>query len=57
MWDVLDNQYKDSTTFTLPDLSDLFIANAGSGSYSLGDSDGENDHTLITAEIPAHTHT
>lgn len=57
LWDVLDNQFKDSTTFTLPDLSDLFIANAGSGSYSLGDSDGENDHTLITAEIPAHTHT
>lgn len=57
LWEALDAQYKDSTTFTLPDLSDLFLAIAGAGSYSLGDSAGENDHTLITAEMPAHTHT
>lgn len=57
LWESLDNQYKDSTTFTLPDLSDLFLAVAGSGSYALGDTAGENDHTLTTPEMPGHTHT
>lgn len=57
LWDALDSQYKNSTTFTLPDLSDLFPAAAGTGSYSLGDTGGEDEHTLITAEIPSHTHT
>lgn len=57
LWETLDAQYKDSTTFTLPDLSDLFLAVAGSGSYSLGDSDGEAEHTLTTSEMPSHTHT
>lgn len=56
LWDALDAQFKDSTTFTLPDLSDLFLAVAGSGSYALGDSGGEDEHTLTTAEIPGHTH-
>lgn len=56
LWDSLDSQYKDSTTFTLPDLSDLFLANAGSGTYSLGESGGEETHTLTTSEIPSHTH-
>lgn len=57
LWDSLDAQYKDSTTFTLPDLSDLFLAVAGSGSYALGDSGGAVDHVLTTSEIPGHTHT
>lgn len=57
LWEALDSQYKDSTTLTLPDLSDLFLASAGSGTYALGDTGGEDDHTLTTAEIPAHTHT
>jgi microcystin-dependent protein len=57
LWESLDAQYKDSTTFTLPDLSDLFLAVAGSGSYSLGDSAGEDEHTLTSSEMPSHTHT
>ena len=57
LWEALDAQYKDSTTFTLPNLSDLFLAVAGSGTYGLGDNGGENDHTLTTSEIPGHTHT
>jgi hypothetical protein len=57
LWDALDDQYKNSTTFTLPDLSDLFLAVAGTGSYALGDTGGEDDHTLITSEMPSHNHT
>lgn len=57
LWGTLDDQYKDSTTFTLPDLSDFFLAVAGSGSYSLGDSDGQDEHTLTTSEMPSHNHT
>lgn len=57
LWTTLDSQFKDSTTFTLPDLSDLFLAVAGSGIYALGDTDGANAHTLTTDEIPSHTHT
>jgi hypothetical protein len=57
LWESLDAQYKNDTTFTLPDLSDLFLSVAGSGSYSLGDSAGENDHTLTTDEMPSHNHT
>lgn len=51
----------DSTHFTLPDLRGRAIVDAGTGSglstRSLGDSFGEQDHTLITSEIPSHSHT
>lgn len=57
LWAALDSQFKDSTTFTLPDLTDVFLAAVGTGTYSLGDTGGENDHTLTTDEIPSHTHT
>lgn len=57
LWASLDAQFKDATTFTLPDFSDLFLAFAGTGTYSLGDSGGEDGHTLTTAELPGHTHT
>lgn len=57
LWGSLDAQFKDSTTFTLPDLSDLFLSVAGGGTYSLGDTGGEDDHILTTPEIPGHTHT
>jgi microcystin-dependent protein len=57
LWLALDAQYKDSTTFTLPDLSDLFVVLAGTGSYALGDTGGVDEHTLVTSEIPIHTHT
>lgn len=51
----------DSTHFNLPDLRGRAIVDAGTGSglstRALGDSFGEQDHTLITAEIPSHSHT
>jgi microcystin-dependent protein len=55
LWDALDSGYKDSTTFTLPNFEDLFVAGAGN-SYSLGDTGGESSHTLTEGEIPSHNH-
>lgn len=57
LWESLDNQYKGENTFTLPDLSDMFLTVAGSGTYSLGDSGGESAHELTTSEMPSHSHT
>lgn len=57
LWEALDSQYRDVNTLTLPDLSDYFLAIAGDGAYALGDSGGEDSHTLTTTEMPAHTHT
>lgn len=51
----------DSAHFSLPDLRGRAISGVGSGSglspVALGDSYGEESHTLITSEVPSHTHT
>ena len=39
-----------------PDLRDRFIVGAGS-TYGVGDTGGENTHTLTIPEIPSHRHT
>lgn len=49
------------TTFNLPDLRGRCTAAAGTGDglteRTLGEDDiGEEDHVLVTGEIPAHTH-
>jgi len=38
-----------------PDLRDRFIVGAGN-SYSIGDTGGENFHTLTVDEMPSHSH-
>jgi len=53
----LDSQYISGSSFTLPDLSGLFLVGADGVTYELGDAGGEAAHTLTTAEMPAHGHT
>jgi microcystin-dependent protein len=48
------------TTFALPNLQSRAPIHAGSGTglptFSLGQTGGEENHTLIITEIPAHNH-
>jgi microcystin-dependent protein len=46
----------DGTHFNAPDPRDRFLTGAGS-SYALAATGGEATHTLLTAEIPSHSHT
>lgn len=43
------------TTFALPDLRSRVPIHFGSG-FSLGERAGEENHTLLATETPAHTH-
>lgn len=57
LYAVLDSQYiDDADNFTLPDLRDLVLVGS-EDLYSLGQTGGEDAHTLIESEMPAHTHT
>jgi len=51
----------DSMHFNLPDFRSRIPLMAGTGSglstYALGDAVGEETHTLVTSEVPSHTHT
>lgn len=38
-----------------PDLTDRFVVGAG-GQYNVGDSGGEDEHTLTEGEMPSHIH-
>lgn len=49
-----------TSTFALPDLRGRVAVGSGQGTglsdYVLGEEDGEEAHTLVGGEIPAHTH-
>ena len=45
----------ESTTFNLPDLSGR-VAIGASSSHALASTGGEEEHTLLTAEMAAHSH-
>lgn len=50
-----------TTNFRLPDLAGRVAVGTGQGPglslYNLGEAGGEENHTLISTEMPAHTHT
>ncbi len=43
------------TTFGLPDMRSRVPISSGSG-YTLGQTSGEESHTLLTPEMPSHNH-
>lgn len=49
------------TTFQLPNIQSRIVIGTGQGlglpDYALGEILGEEEHTLLTTEIPAHNHT
>jgi microcystin-dependent protein len=45
-----------TTTFRLPDLQGRLPVHQG-GAASIGESAGEENHTLTVSEIPSHSHT
>jgi microcystin-dependent protein len=57
LFSLLGTQYggNGQTTFALPDLRGKVPIHQGSG-FTLGQAGGENAHTLILGELPAHTH-
>jgi len=63
LFNVIGTAYgaADGTHFNLPDLRGRVPLGAGNGpslsSYIIGDSGGEESHTLILSETPTHSHT
>lgn len=56
LYDVLPLTYQTTgTTFTLPDMRDLFVTGAN-GAYGLGATGGANDVTLSIGQMPSHSH-
>lgn len=61
LWAIIQANWKtDATHFKVPDLQSRIILGSGHGAglegYSIAAKAGEEYHTLITDEMPAHTH-
>lgn len=54
LWEVIADELKTATHFTVPDLRNRFIF--GVGEHSDFTLSGEATHTLTTDEMPSHTH-
>ncbi len=55
LYAALDSAFiVDADTFIVPDLQDRVPVGVGTG--STGDTGGETEHTLTTAEMPSHDH-
>lgn len=64
LWDVCGTAFGDgdgTTTFNLPDLRGRVPMGTGQGASltnrSLGEEVGEEEHILVTSEMPSHVHT
>lgn len=51
----LPSAWISGTDFTLPDLEGVFLSGVGSGG-TIAEAGGENEHGLVVAEMPSHTH-
>lgn len=61
LYDAIDPIYRvDADTFSVPDMRGRSVVGSGTGSglsaRSLGDADGEEQHTLTVIEMPPHNH-
>lgn len=61
LYEALDPIYQtDADNFTVPDLRGRTVIGAGSGAglanRNVGDTGGEEEHTLDVSEIPSHNH-
>src|SRR5262249_38638425 len=62
LYALLDSAFIiDADTFFVPDMRGRAFIGVGTGSglstYAMGDTGGEESHTLTTTEMPSHSHT
>lgn len=56
LWDLIVNTFRTASEFTVPDLQG-FIVRGLEDADNAGDIVGEDEITLLTGQLPAHTHT
>ncbi len=56
LWAIAPALWKSGTSLVIPDLSDAVLAQTGGSAAALGVTGGAMTVTLLTANMPAHTH-